>query len=111
MGKNGSAKRIKNELEGVVAIIEETIVPLTITYVRDYGEYSIQIEIYYEDYEDILTKFSESDSKFIRVEDIYGQTSLVSTSNIISVSIASDLIVTDYAGYIEGVFYDEDEED
>lgn len=94
----------------MVAIIEETIVPLTITYVGDYGQYSIQIEIYYEDYEDLLKEFSESESKYIRIEDIYGQTSLVSTSNIISVSIAGDLIVTDYAGYIEGVYYDDEEE-
>ena len=110
MGKIGSAKRVKNELEGVVAIIEETIVPLTITYVRDYGQYSIQIEIYNEDYEDLLKEFSESESKYIRIENIYGQTSLVSTSNIISVSIADDLIITDYGGFIEGVYYDEEED-
>lgn len=95
----------------MVDIIEEPIVPLMITYVRDYGQYSIQIEIYLETYEDLLNKFSESDSKFIRVEDIYGQTSLVSTSNIISVSISDDLIVTDYVDFIEGVFYDEEEEE
>ena len=94
----------------MVDIIEETIVPLTITYVRDYGQYSIQIEIYLEDYEELLDKFSENDSKFSRVEDIYGQTSLVSTSNIISVSIADDLIITDYGGYIEGVYYDEEDQ-
>lgn len=94
----------------MVDIIEETIVPLTITYVRDYGQYSIQIEIYLEYYEELLDKFSENDSKFIRVEDIYGQTSLVSTSNIISVSISDDLIIADYNGYIEGVFYDEEED-
>lgn len=95
----------------MVDIIEETIVPLTITYVRDYGQYSIQIEIYAENYEDLLSEFSESDSKYIRVEDIYGQTSLVSTSNIISVSISGDLIVRDYDSLFEGVFYDEEEED
>lgn len=95
----------------MVDIIEETIVPLTITYARDYGQYSIQIEIYVENYEDLLSEFSESDSKFIRVEDIYGQTSLVSTSNIISVSISGELIVRDYDSLFEGVFYDEEEED
>ena len=94
----------------MVDIIEETIVPLTITYVRDYGQYSIQIEIYVENYEDLLSEFSESDSKYIRVEDIYGQTSLVSTSNIISVSISGDLIVRDYDSLFEGVFYDEEED-
>ena len=95
----------------MVDIIEETIVPLTITYVRDYGQYSIQIEIYLEYYEELLDEFSKSDSKFIHIEDIYGQTSLVSTSNIISVSISNDLIISDYDGYFEGVFYDEEEED
>lgn len=95
----------------MVDIIEETIVPLTITYVRDYGQYSIRIEIYLEYYDELLDKFSESDSKFIQIEDIYGQTSLVSTSNIISVSISDDLIIADYDGYFEGVYYDEDEED
>lgn len=110
MGKSGAIKDIQNKLEGVVAIREETIVPLTITYVRDYGQYSIQIVIFKEDYEEILDKFSRSDSKFIYIEDIYGQVSLVTTNNIISVTISDELIITDYDGYIEGVYYDEEED-